>query len=305
MTQKGDILTVSHSEWFHTQYDHAVFAPQGFYCQPGLSGSFPWLAAFANCFENYRFRSLRYHYIPRAPSTVSGSVGLFFDYDPLDIAPTLASFALSNKTSVINHPSKEFYLNVDCNRLGQAPIHFTRPIEVGNGADLKTYDIGRVFSYAQGGPNSGLVWGELLVEYTIDLINPQPCENTGSGSLRSGGGGVTPTSVFGATPSIASTVPVAVNVSDVAQVIFKEGFEGLLNSKAIGTNLAGTANLGASADVIFSIMDSIKSSDNTNVFSSWKITAPKGSSLKPVQAGDTLTSFHMDFARGLYNMFTA
>lgn len=60
---------------------------------PADGATFPWLSGVARKYEKYRFRKLKFTMVPHAPTTASGTLGMYVDYDPSDVpAPTAAAF---------------------------------------------------------------------------------------------------------------------------------------------------------------------------------------------------------------------
>lgn len=47
----------------------------------------------AGKYEKYRFRKLKFQMVPHAPTTASGTLGMYIDYDPSDVpAPNASAF---------------------------------------------------------------------------------------------------------------------------------------------------------------------------------------------------------------------
>jgi len=138
---------------------------------PGLAATFPWLAPQANQYEQYRFHSVKFIYIPIVPTTVAGDIMLMADYNPVDPTP-------QTEVQMVNHPGAitaalwepvVFNCSVkDMHALG--PRKFVRS---GNLAgDLKTFDVGN-FYVATNNLASSVAVGKLFVEYDVEFFIPQ------------------------------------------------------------------------------------------------------------------------------------
>lgn len=303
---KGDVVTMRHSEFVDIIHLDVAFSCESHYINPGLSDSFPWLSNFANCYEMYRFTSLKYKYIPAIAHNLAGNIGMFVDYDAADPIATNAAFGLQNDCRVLSPSASACTLNVPTNRIGLQPYHFTRGGPVAAGCDIKTYDMGRVFFFAQGGTDANVVAGNVFVEYVVELIHPQPCEGNGCGVVK-GAGTVTPAAPLGTAPTFSTLVPVMLDALETSRLIFKEPFEGVLTSKTVGTAITATSDLGFSPDVVWTLLDSVMdgvSGAATILLSYYKLIAPKGSTMTPHCHATTVTSNHFDFARGTYSQFT-
>lgn len=138
-----------------------------FACNPALPSSFPWLSGHAQLYEQYRVHSLTYRYKNLKGTTAGGNILLIFDYDTLDSPPSSALEQTQTTVYVDGAPWRIFELHVPCT----PRTYFTRESLV-PGADLKTYDMGRLHVGAEGCDSSQQ--GILEVVYDVELINKQP-----------------------------------------------------------------------------------------------------------------------------------
>lgn len=141
---------------------------EGWACNPGLAGSFPWLSTLAGMYENYKVHKLCYRYKNLKGSTANGNIILSFDYDTLDSAPTSTKEATQMTVYCDGAPWRIFELRVptDNRKL------FTRA-GIPAVADLKTYDVGRLFVCTEGCADNS-IHGYLEVDYDIEFFNKQP-----------------------------------------------------------------------------------------------------------------------------------
>lgn len=87
---------IQHTEWLG-KVSPASAAYQGsvYSINPGL---FPWAGDVASRYESYVVRSARFEYVPIVPTSTSGAVYLYADYDVYDDSP-----ATTDKFTVIVH----------------------------------------------------------------------------------------------------------------------------------------------------------------------------------------------------------
>jgi hypothetical protein len=111
---------------------------------------------------------MTFTFVPLSATSSRGRVTLVYAVDPLDPIPEskmeLFQYPTSSETSVwatnqISVPT-------------QSNLLFTRAGLVEN-TDLKTYDYGQVF-LAISDTSETIVYGELFVDYTIELVTPKP-----------------------------------------------------------------------------------------------------------------------------------
>jgi hypothetical protein len=109
----------------------------------GISVNFPWLGSVSNSFQKFKFRFLRFIYVPQTPTTTPGSVFIYMAYDPQDTPPSTLAGVTASESSVVGNawyggpinPEMAFsknlslrdnvYLDVDVDRMSQ-PWYYTR-----------------------------------------------------------------------------------------------------------------------------------------------------------------------------------
>lgn len=164
----GDVVRVRHREYVGDVLGSTAFSTTVFKINPGLAGSFPWLANMAANFEKYRFRSLRFMFESSVATTQAGSVMLGIDLDTLDAVPATKAQMLQMQNVVRS--------NVwDCSQSSLpegVPELFTRTGAVPAGADAKTYDAGQLIIGVVGTADTSVI-GEAWFEYDVELHTPQ------------------------------------------------------------------------------------------------------------------------------------
>jgi hypothetical protein len=144
---------------------------------PGLSGTFPWLAPIAEQWQQYAFRKLCFRYVTRCSTATTGSVILSPEYDPNDPSPPSETTASNTQDAVEDAAWREIICVLDPQAMH--PLGPRKMIRNGNVVgDLNNYDVGR-FSVCTTGMADTSGVGKLWVDYVVDLFVPQ-----NSGSLK-------------------------------------------------------------------------------------------------------------------------
>jgi len=195
---------IVHRELIATVNGNTTYGVTAYALNPGLSATFPWLYSVAGSFEQYSFRSLRFHYVTRCATSYTGSVLLSPEYDALDAAPSSEIVQAMMMGSVEDVPWRDQLISFSVpDMFPFGPRKFIRTGAVVN-SDLKTYDVGQLFVGRAGCSDANSI-GKLWVEYDVDLYIPQ---NPGSGMIGGIGSGSIFTQV--ASQAIPATTPTMV-----------------------------------------------------------------------------------------------
>jgi hypothetical protein len=171
-TRKNGDMVVTHSELvasvagttaYSTLLSRAV--------NPGLAEVFPWLFQIASRFEKYRFKKLSFRFVPSCPTSSPGALGLAFDFDVRDPIPGSAMAFAQNDPCVKGPPYRELVLSIPPDRMNLNGPRFTRT-GVYDNTDPRLYDLGRVMISTESGV-AAAAWGDLYVDYVIELLIPQ------------------------------------------------------------------------------------------------------------------------------------
>lgn len=178
-------VTISHKEYVGDIYAPTiagVFQNRTFPLNPGLGGTFPWLAQTAANYEEYTLKQLIFTYRPSVTDFVStnGQVGMLImatQYNAAD--PPFASkqdmleYDLSMDAKVTQH----MYHGVECDpkKLSMAVGKYTRVGPPPPGEDVKTYDHGVLNIGVSNCPEqfNNQALGELWVSYTFEFRKPK------------------------------------------------------------------------------------------------------------------------------------
>jgi len=158
-SEKERIATVKGSVAFSSVANFAI--------NPGIPATFPWLSGVAQHYERYRLDSLVVRYKNLKGTDTDGNIIMSFDPDTLDQGPTTAVIQTQSTVYVDGAPWRLFEMRVPCDRQ-------TRFIRSGPvfGADLKTYDAGRIWVSAEGCADDS-DHGYLELEYSVSLFEKQ------------------------------------------------------------------------------------------------------------------------------------
>lgn len=171
----GTTIVVSHTEFVSDIISSgSAYAVTRYAINPGLSASFPWLAALANNYESYKFKSLEYHYKPICATTTPGKVIVAIDFDAADSNPTSKLILNSYEGAVSSSPWDLITYKATPKNLNKFGVQrFVRGGAIPTSTDIKTYDIGAVFVGTSNTPSTSTTLGELYVSYTVEFYTPQ------------------------------------------------------------------------------------------------------------------------------------
>jgi len=151
---------------------------------PGLQGTFPFLAPIAQQFQEYRFHGLAFEFKPTSAVAIAsatqigmGTVMLAAQYRSTAPAFTSKQVLLNEMWAVDGRPSDEFMLPIECDP-GQSPnaTFYVRAAGLTSTDDIKFFDLCKITLATQGIPVANQIIGELWVTYDVELLKPLPTE---------------------------------------------------------------------------------------------------------------------------------
>lgn len=187
---------ITFREYLQEVAGSVAFTTTSYSINPALTTSFPWLAAIAQNYEEYKFEKLRYCYEQEAPTSATGAIILSIDYDAADAAPANKQEALNTLGASRSPPWAANTLVADATKMFGS--HYTRTGALSSNLDIKTYDVGNLIISTQGQADAAVI-GELYVEYTIRFSIPQMGLPL-AGGLITGGGTQSQTNPLGTVP---------------------------------------------------------------------------------------------------------
>lgn len=299
----GSVTHIRHSEFFASVTSLSdAYAVQSYPCNPGVASLFPWLSQVAQRYETYKFRELTFILRTRAAATQVGTVGLVFDFDANDDAPSSQMMALSYHDKSADAPWMLQTLKLDLAQGDKLPTRYTRPGLPASNYDLKTYDLGALHVFTDGVAASANL-GLLEVYYSVDLYTPQIQD--GIGGRSSATAGLNATHLVGTDLSSDTEALLPFDVTDSGTLTFNQSFEGTIFFDIVGTVLSAdfapvVSASGAAAQIGFQIVNA----GATTVVGGFRVRAVPGTTLKPTITATTVTGVYYYVARANYDQFS-
>lgn len=166
VNRPSGVIEVAHRSFLCPITSTNAFTASGFYVNPGLPGTFPWLSKLARRYEEYRFKKLRFEYRSVCATSTSGVVMMSFDYDAADALPS----AKPQQAQTVPNSEINSWASNDLTIACEPNWKYIRAGLLGTNLDVKTYDLGQMCLSTVYG--TGVVTGELYVEYVVELRKP-------------------------------------------------------------------------------------------------------------------------------------
>jgi len=185
ISMESGATVVRHRELIGTISGSTLWSVQPFILQPGLAGTFPWLAQIAASYEQYRFRKLTFRLMTSVGTGTDGNVYMIPDYDAGDAQPPSEALGMVNDKAKGGAPWSNWSLvlkSSDMHPKGQR--NFTRHAGLASFSDIRTFDVGVLFVCTIGTPSTAMC--RLFVDYEVELHVPQ--YDTTTTSLAMAGG---------------------------------------------------------------------------------------------------------------------
>jgi len=177
----------------------------------------------APAYETYLFSKLVFRWVPECGTSTAGSVYIAIDYDPTDYPPnnlrdlmSMESAVSGSVWSILKHASK-------ISNLRKMKTYFTSPLFGGDAE--RTTSVGSLFLTRGRNPTVGAPLGKLFVDYSIELMTPQPEDPASFALAFRDTSGSTPTP-FGSLNSQAGHLPYGV-VNNYT-IVLPNSLEGVL-----------------------------------------------------------------------------
>jgi hypothetical protein len=166
-------VRIRHKEYLNDILGSKGFDNTSFPINPGLSVTFPWLSDIANRFESYKFHQLKFCYDPTCTSITPGSVLMAVDFDAADQKASSKQAIMSYHNAVRSAPWDSVeYQSSKSDLLKFGIQRYVRSDVIPN-TDIKTYDVGSFQLATILASDDNIPWGELYVEYDVELFTPQ------------------------------------------------------------------------------------------------------------------------------------
>jgi hypothetical protein len=162
-------LSISHSEMIGnlvTSTTASGYVSYSFVANPGKFATFPWMSTIASNFDKYVMRRLVVHLVSNQPTTIGGKIGIGFDYDSTDPMPSDRNefFSLTHHMECAPWDSVSLTVPLD-NKPRFVNSHTT--------SDSKLIDVGQILLMADQITATSTPVADIIVEYTVELLEPQ------------------------------------------------------------------------------------------------------------------------------------
>lgn len=143
--------------------------------------TFPWLNSVAMRYEKYRFKSLKFFYVPSISKMYGGAVAMCPIYDPADTPPT-SRRELYNAEGAVHAPVHEHLsLTIPERRLNETKFNRGNHKDLIDANELRLSDLGYLTitlfdldsSLATTIQAAAAAYGDVFVEYEVELISPR------------------------------------------------------------------------------------------------------------------------------------
>lgn len=167
---------VCHREYITDITGTTAFTNTTYPLNPGLSGTFPWLAQIASAYSQYRIHGMIFEFRPLITDYVTaGSPGVLVmstNYNADDPPFTSKREMENSEFAVSVKPTEPIIHMIECDPVQTSITElYTRQGAVSTGQDLKTYDLGQFQLATQGNP--AVLLGELWVTYCVEFFKPE------------------------------------------------------------------------------------------------------------------------------------
>lgn len=167
-TQRG--ITITHSEMIGTVVTNSTalfYSVAGYAINPGKGDVFPWLSSMAVNYDKYRLRRMVVHVVSMQPTSTAGRMGIGYDPDSTDDLPADRGEVFA----MYKHVEGPVWQNMSL----ELPVTgVEKYCNTHTSNDSKLIDEGQfiIFSDKVPAPGSASI-ADIIVEYTIDLLDPQ------------------------------------------------------------------------------------------------------------------------------------
>jgi hypothetical protein len=179
MHSARDGVRIRHREFIGDISSSSTFNNTTYVVNPGIAATFPWLAAIAQNFEEYKFEGLVFEFKStsadalNSTNTALGTVIAAAEYNSAATAYINKQQMENSMWAVSTKPSCDMMIPIEC-APNQNPMssQYVRVGDVPSGQDIRMYDLCNV-QIATVGSQATAVVGELWASYDIVLYKPQ------------------------------------------------------------------------------------------------------------------------------------
>lgn len=171
-------VRITHKEYLGNIDGSVGFATQTYPLNPGMSTTFPWLAAIARNYQQYRINGLIFNYVSTSAfalgttNSALGKVILATNYNAEDPAFTSTVSMLATQFSNYARPADAVAHAIECAPTDTANnVYYVRTDLDGKQKDLRVTDLGFTQISTEGMQSTSEVGG-LWITYDITLMKP-------------------------------------------------------------------------------------------------------------------------------------
>lgn len=167
---------VCHREYIGDITGTTAFTVSSYNIQPGVTGTFPWLAGIAANYSQYRIHGMVFEFRSLITDFITGGapgvVVLATNYNADDAAYTSKRQMENSEYATVNKPTENIMHLIECDPKQTSITElYTRTTTLAASQDYKTYDHGKFQVATQGNPVQLL--GELWVTYCVEFFKPE------------------------------------------------------------------------------------------------------------------------------------
>lgn len=173
-TKPSGTILFKHTEYIADLAGSLLFsANRKIAINPGNDQFFPYLSSIAANFEYYKFKKLVVRFETTAPTTQTGTVMMYIDYDATDGYSPLKRDFMANQNATRTAPWAACRMDL-VKAANEAQVRrFVLSSPPAFNQDPKLYNLGNLWIGTDGQIADGTRLGELYVDYEVELSVPQ------------------------------------------------------------------------------------------------------------------------------------
>lgn len=202
---------------------------------PGLSSTFPWLAALANNFQEWSLKGMVFEYRTISGSAISGtnttlgSVMMATQYNSVATIPIDKPSLLNEAYSSSSRPNESFVHPIECApRENPNEILYVRSGSAPANADIRLFDIGQLIVATDSFQATGVHCGELWCSYEVELHKPiaNSINQVGLGFAHYNNSNYSTANPFGTVTRHQFSDNIGLTLTDAGKITFPKGLIG-------------------------------------------------------------------------------
>jgi hypothetical protein len=244
-SKNGNVI-VCHSELIGDVQGTQLFTPISYSINPGLTNVFLWLCNVAQNYESYKFKKLRFRFIPACSTDNAGTVYTSVDFDATDPLPSTERQMASYQGTKFSPPWRAQTYDCLAANLHKRTTFFVRSGPITSNENVGLFDTGN-FIIATVGCDAVTV-GKLWVDYEVEFSTPD-FPITGVGRALSGR--VSTTDNFVTAPTQVGNAPIISSATGgTLTLTATQPYAAIIALSVTGAGLTAAAVGGTGAEVI-------------------------------------------------------